>query len=383
MTFVWKVYSKAPYIANPSTAPVLAQFATPVASFTPPSTGEFIAELTVTDSDLGTATKTVSLRRNQLPIPVATVSPTPQTVPATGVCPVEAASVCVLNPSADISVDGSGSSDPDGSVVSYTWKLFDLATLSDNPNAAPVQTLVSPTPVATLTRPPGGLYVIELTVADDTGSSGAVASVRGTINVNRAPEVAFTPSTSDVPVLQIPRGSLYLVSANASDPEGESLTRFDWTFESGGTVVATDSTATAESDQIFNQLLGAGTVTLTVTDPEGASTTVTRPFEVVNQLPVPDLVSSPLVSTGTVGTAITFSSNTTSPAGDPDGTIAESSLSVCKLPVGGSPCQTYDLSAFGSQQQVVFGESGTYRIRLTVTDNDGGTAVQSIEVVIS
>lgn len=159
-----------------------------------------------------------------------------------------------------VAVDGSASSDPDGTVAGYAWSFGDGGTATG----------------ATATHPyaAGGEYTVTLTVTDDKGGS-ASTSQQVTVTdppPNVAPVAAFTASTSDLAVSVDGSGS--------SDPDG-TIAAYAWTFGDGGT--ATGATATHDYD-------AAGTypVTLRVTDDDGAThertaeVTVTDPPVVVD-----------------------------------------------------------------------------------------------------
>ncbi len=145
-----------------------------------------------------------------------------------------------------VSVDGRGSTDPDGSIASYAWRFGDGNTASG--------------PTATHTYASGGDYTIELTVTDDRGAT-ATATERVTIVApNRAPTAAFTASASGRTVSFDGRGS--------SDPDG-SIVAYAWSFGDGSSGTGATASRTYATDGEFE-------VTLTVTDDDGATATATR-----------------------------------------------------------------------------------------------------------
>ncbi|MBF9336594.1 PKD domain-containing protein [Microbacterium lacticum] len=119
------------------------------ASHTYTTGGTYQVILTVTDNKGATGTKT---------IPV-TVSSTPVDPPA-NVVPV-ASFVSVVDRLA-VSVDGSGSSDPDGTVVSFGWDFGDGVTAT---GATASHTYGAP-----------GTYAVTLTVTDDRGATATQTS---------------------------------------------------------------------------------------------------------------------------------------------------------------------------------------------------------------
>ena len=147
-----------------------------------------------------------------------------------------------------VSVDGSGSSDPDGTVESYAWDFGDGATDTGA--------------TASHTYAAAGTYQVTLTVTDDDGATDAeTKDVTVTAPpVNQAPTAAFTSSTDDLAVSVDGSGS--------SDPDG-TVESYAWDFGDG----ATDTGATAS-----HTYAAAGTyqVTLTVTDDDGATDAETK-----------------------------------------------------------------------------------------------------------
>ncbi|MGH2746792.1 MAG: S8 family serine peptidase [Actinomycetota bacterium] len=139
-----------------------------------------------------------------------------------------------------VTLDGSGSHDPDGTIASYEWREGDalLAT--------------GPTPTVTL---PVGAHTITLIVTDDDEAS-ASDTVTVTVEANRPPTASFTHTTS---------GTTVSVDGSASsDPDG-TIASYSWDWGDGS---PHDSGATASHTYAS---LGTYTITLTVVDNGGAS----------------------------------------------------------------------------------------------------------------
>ena len=196
-----------------------------------------------------------------------------------------------------------------------------------------------------------------------TDDSGASAALRGNVNVNRAPTVSLDGAST----LLVDRQAPFNFTATTSDPDGEQLSTYLWTYSSGATVLATETTTDPSSVQVFNSLFTNGTVTLTVTDPSGASTTVTKPFEVRNQVPRAILNQDPTDTVGSPGYTVTFSSSSV----DNDGQVLTATLQVCPDPAGGPGCASYDL--LNGTSTVSFPDFGTFDLNFSVTDDDGAT----------
>lgn len=279
------------------------------------SVGTFIVTLTVTDNAgaTGLASTTATIGLGNQP-PVANAGG-----PYTGTTGVA------------VNFNGTGSTDPDGSIISYSWNFGDGAT---GTGATPSHTYAV-----------AGTYNVTLQVMDDAGVTDSAATT-ATISappVNQPPVAnANGPYTGD---LGIP---VAFSSAGSSDPDG-SIVAYSWEFGDG-------VTSTAPNPTHMYVEVGNYTVSLTVTDNSGASTTVTTTATIgaVNQPPVAN-ANGPY--TGTVGVAVAFSSAGSS---DPDGGIVAYSWNFGDGSTGSGASPTH-----------VYTSSGTYTVTLSVTDNSG------------
>jgi PKD repeat protein len=150
-----------------------------------------------------------------------------------------------------ISFNGSASSDPDGSVVSYAWQLGDGAAAS---GPAPSHTYAT-----------AGTYTVSLKVTDDNGAS-AQATTIATVKAANLPPIAYPggPYVSS-------RNRIRLSGTGSSDPDG-TIVSYVWDFGDGTSGTGSRPAHRYAAGGIYN-------VTLTVTDDNGASasasTTVT------------------------------------------------------------------------------------------------------------
>ncbi|GCE76118.1 PKD domain-containing protein [Cellulomonas biazotea] len=155
-------------------------------------------------------------------------------------------------------VDGSGSTDPDGTVASYAWTFGDGGTGTGA--------------TASHAYAAGGTYTVTLTVTDDDGNTAQVAhDVTVTAPPpNQPPVPAFTATVAGLGV--------QVDSAGSSDPDG-TIAQRSWAFGDGGTGTGTTASHTYAAD-------GTYTVTLTVTDDDGATAQTSQDVTVTT--PPPD-----------------------------------------------------------------------------------------------
>jgi hypothetical protein len=160
----------------------------------------------------------------------------------------------------NLNLDGSGSSDADGSIASYQW----------TEEVGPVITIASPASAQTaVTGLISGSYRFRLTVTDNKGATGT-DTVHVTINgtgtgTNQSPTVnAGADQTITLPV------SLVTLNGTGSDSDG-IITSYLWSkvSGSGGTLSSTNTAATTAS----GLTAGSYVFSLKVTDNAGATAT--------------------------------------------------------------------------------------------------------------
>jgi hypothetical protein len=174
-------------------------------TFTPDLAGDYVAQLIVNDGFQDSAPDTVFVHANSPPI--AHAGPDQQ-----------------VTVGASVSLDGSGSQDPDGSALSFAWQL--LAAPAGSVAALQNPTTASPT----LTVDVVGDYQVQLTVTDADG-----AAVDDTVTITASPVAATPPSITLNPTdASVLAGSRVAFSASAT---GNPAPTVQWQ-------VSTDSGAT-------------------------------------------------------------------------------------------------------------------------------------------
>ena len=227
----------------------------------------------------------------------------------------------------------STSSDPDGTIVAYSWTFGDGGTsTAQNPSH---------------TYAAGGTYTVKLTVTDNGGATASASKSVTVTAPNQSPVANFTFSCN---------GLACSFTSTSSDPDGW-ITAHSWTFGDGGTSTAQNPSHTYGTG-------GTYTVRLTVTDNRGATNSVSKTVTVTqpNRAPTVNAGSDERVL---LGLLYTFSASFSDPDNGPwsytiywgDG----SSTSGTKSSQG---------TISGGHNYVL---PGSYTIRVTVTDSRGAS----------
>lgn len=183
---------------------------------------------------------------------------------------------------------------------------------------------------------------------------------------NRAPTAVAKPKVTSGP---LPLTVTFDGSAS-SDPDGSSLT-YDWNFGDG-----TAHSTAAKPGHTFNAA-GTFTVTLKVTDPQGASGTDTATVNAANTPPVPTINTPGASLHWSVGQSISFSGSAMDAE---DGSVPASRLSWaivmlhCTAPDRVS-CHTHGIQTIGGSSGSFVAPDHQYpsylELSLTATDSNG------------
>ena len=225
-----------------------------------------------------------------------------------------------------------GSSDPDGTVVTWAWSFGDGDSSAE------------PSPDHTYSG--DGTYTVGLTVTDDGGASTSTSRSVTVGGENTSPTADFSSTCSGL-TCQLTDGS--------ADSDGE-VAAWSWAFGDG-------EISTERNPSHGYAAAGTYTVALTVTDDRGATGSTSREISVTAANSPPTAA----FSSSCGGLTCAFTDASTDSDGSVSGwhwTFGDGGTSTAR-----NPSRTY-------------AAAGTYQVTLTVTDNGGATHQRTASVSV-
>jgi PKD repeat protein len=282
--------------------------------------GVYNVTLTLTDDDGAEAKTTIDVTvRNRAPIAVAG----DDDMTRTGI---------------PVRLDGRASHDMDGIIALYSWDFGDGTSAEG--------------PVVTHAFPTYGTYLVILTVTDDDGDT---AKGNLTVTVENVHPVASITGDTRVQTDE----SMELDGRSSYDLDG-NIVEYRWDLGDGsgqevGPII----------EHSYSKF-GTYTVTLTVEDDGGLTSSMSLTVEVLNRRP--SAVVSTSLTVLPTGETVNLDGTGSS---DPDGTVETFTWIFGDGSV-----------AYGSRVSHVYSDDGIYMVVLTVTDNDGGTDSSSVFIQV-
>ena len=263
------------------------------------------------------------------------------------------------------------SSDFDGVISAYGWDFDEDGKIDSSESIASTVFAVA------------GTYNVSLTVTDNGGNSDTVtyAIVVAVAPTQAAPVVVDRPGNvtatqppianfQTMPADPAPGDPILFNGTSSLDLDGRVET-FAWDFNADGTVDSTSPIA----EHAF-ATAGIYSVTLTVTDDDGNSDSITLSITVVSPVSEPTGVIPPIANFAylpaqpAAGAIILFNATLSS---DPDGSIASFAWDFNGDGEADSLAAIVDYS---------FAEDGVYDVTLTVTDDSGSTDTLTLQVTV-
>jgi len=247
------------------------------------------------------------------------------------------------NPKVDekVNFNASGSSDQDGTIVSFQWDFGDGHSDSGE--------------TVTHQFKDAGTFTVVLVVQDNSGNRDSTSQTVS-VSEGEAPSASFVYS----PANPAENETIYFNASQSTDEDG-TIESFDWDFGDG---------TTGKGETITHRYGSSGsyTVLLSVTDDDGNIDSASQTVSVgENQSPVASFFYTP--ANPVVNQVIQFNGTESH---DPDGTIKE-----YKWEMGDGA------ALYGSMITHKYRNSGTYTVYLRVTDNSNNTGSTSKTITVS
>ncbi len=232
--------------------------------------------------------------------PVASLSVTP----STGLSPLT------------VTADASGSSDPDGSIATYSFDFGDGSVVGPQGQAIATHTFL------------GGTWTVTVRVVDNAGGTASATVVVNVTKVDRPPSVTAPIAVSGF------EGSQLTVGVSVSDPDGDLITSL--TADLSGLPAGNQATFTKNSGNSSGTLTWtpgydqAGSYSVIFSTANALSASATTSISVANVDRAPVVQTPSIVSVGS-GAVVTISVSAQDPDGDP---LVSLRADLSKLPPG-------------------------------------------------
>jgi PKD repeat protein len=253
-----------------------------------------------------------------------------------------------------IQLDGSGSADPNGSIVSYEWDLdYDGVTFDIEATGA----------ITTATFPDGPqMRTIALRVRDNDGMTSEQTT---TVEVSNVAPVAAVGAVG--PVYE---GQLVSFSGSGGDVPADTLT-YEWDFDYDGVTFTSDVTGPTAATT-YPDGPTASTLALRVTDDDGGESIDTTTISVQNVPPTVALTTGPLPVDEGQTLALDAAGSTDVPS--------DTLTYAWDLDFDGV---SFGADATGVSTTITYANGpATPTVALVVSDGDGGVTTETLQIPV-
>jgi hypothetical protein len=273
-----------------------------------------------------------------------------------------------------ISLDGTGSSDSDGSIASHSWTVAPQSGGADDPDGGASCSFVDGTSSADsqpkVACTDDGIYDVGLTVEDDDGATDEDSTTLTLSNANPS-------ATPSIPAGDVNEGdSFNLALTGPSDPGSNDS--FTYQFDCGdgdgyNSASATPSRSCPTDDN------GSRSVKLKVLDDDGGFAEYTGTVTVVNVDPIADglWATSPIDEGGSSSLTLTKPTD----ASSVDAASLKYSFACDGLDA--SLAASYATASTTNSASCSFADNGSFIVKGRVYDKDGGGTTYSATVIVN
>ncbi|MCO5240357.1 MAG: PKD domain-containing protein [Chitinophagaceae bacterium] len=326
---------------------VISSLGSAITTVTDLAEGIYVFELNVTDNNGASSTASVTITVKAALLPPVADAGSAQTITL---------------PNNSITLDGSASTAPSGTIDSYSW------TKLSGPSGAVITS--SGSAVTAITGLTEGVYIFELNVTDNNGS-GSTATVTVTVKAAPLPPVADAGSAQTI---TLPDNSVTLDGSASTAPSG-TIDSYSWTKLSGpsGAVITSSG---SDVTVVTGLTEGVYIFELNVTDNNGYSSTATVTVT-VKAAPLP-----PVADAGSAQT-ITLPNNSITLDGSGSSASAGNHLVSYQWSKISGPSEGIITDNTGIATTVTELVIGVYKFQLEITDDKGEKATSMVTVTVN
>jgi YD repeat-containing protein len=282
-----------------------------------------------------------------------------------------------------LTLDASGTKDPEGDAFTFSWSL------TSKPSGSTAD-IAGTSAQLTFKPDMDGTYVANLHVTDSKGASAdkqVTIVVRTTAPANTAPQVVVLatvpPASSGSNTVSTALGyTVALTSGGSKDPSGAALS-YAWTLVSKP---AASTVKLSSSVGVFSQLvpdvMGDYVVQVIATNASGVASSYQTTVSVKNQRPQASIGTNAVPTSQINGPTVRLPANTTltlrgTGSTDADGDVLTYTWTLEGKPAGSTSALS---SSTGATVQLTTDVSGSYAVRLRVTDPAGAYSEQVLSI---